>query len=74
VKLIINAIRRYNMLKALIKEKKKTQQELANELGVHQTLISQWCCGKSKPSLAEALKLSKILGVPLEKIAECVSK
>ena len=62
------------MLKELIKNKKMTQQEVADRLGVHQTLVSQWCCGKSKPSLIEALELSKLLEVTLEKIAECVKQ
>ncbi len=59
-------------LKELIKEKGKTQQQIADELGYHQTLVSQWCHGKTRPPLHAVVKLAKILEVSLETVVECV--
>ena len=59
-------------LKEIIKESGKTQQQIADEMGVHQTLVSQWSSKKTKLSLVDASKLSRIIGVSLERIADCV--
>jgi len=58
-------------LKALLKEKKVTQEALAKDLGVHQTLISQWCHGKSRPNIYQVNAMAKVIGVSLEEISEC---
>lgn len=62
------------MLKRLIKEKGKTQSEVAIHLGVHQTLISQWCHGKTRPSIFEVSKLATFLGVSIEEIVNCLQE
>jgi transcriptional regulator with XRE-family HTH domain len=59
-------------LKEIIKESGKTQQQIADEIGVHQTLVSQWSSKKTKLSLVDASKLARIIGVSLERIADCV--
>ena len=48
-----------------------TQKEMAEELGFHQTLISQWQKGKTKPSVSVVLELSKILNCSAEDILRC---
>ena len=62
------------MLKNLIKGKGLTQTDVAVKLGVHQTLVSQWCHGKSNPSIFDAEKLAALLGVSVEEIIRCVKK
>ena len=57
--------------KRLLKEAKVTQEELAEELGVHQTLVSLWCCGKGKPSIIQTVAIAKFLGVSVEEIIKC---
>ena len=59
-------------LKEIIKSSGKTQQQVADEMGVHQTLVSQWGNKKTKLSLVDAVKLAQILGATVEDIAECV--
>ena len=59
-------------LKEMIREAGKTQQQVADEMGVHQTLVSQWGNKKTKLSLVDAVKLAQILGATVEDIAECV--
>lgn len=60
-------------LKEIIKKSGKTQQQVADELGVHQTLVSQWSHKKTKLSAVDAAKLAKVLDVTLETIVECVA-
>ena len=61
-------------LKEIIKSSGKTQQQVADEMGVHQTLVSQWSSKKTKISLVDAVELARIIGVSVEKIADCVTE
>ena len=58
--------------KTLIKEKGETQITLAEKLGVHQTLISQWCCGKCLPNIHMIKKLAKALHTDYTVIIEAL--
>ena len=55
------------------RNKSLTQRQLADELGIKQTLISAWERGISKPDLGNLEKLCEILEVNLEEI-EFISK
>ena len=57
--------------KYLLKEKNVTQCVVAKKLGVHQTLISQWCVGKGKPTIEQAPVIAKELGVSVEDVIAC---
>lgn len=61
-------------LKQLIKERGLTQTRIAQLLGVHQTLISQWCCGKTTPTIRQVSSLSEFLKIPVEDIIKCFKK
>ena len=61
-------------LKRLLKEKNITQTELSKELGVHQTLISQWCHGKSKPNIYQTSAMAKYMNLSAEDIINCFEK
>ena len=60
------------ILKQLRKQKGLTQAQLANELHVHQTAVSQWECGRTYPDRETIIKLAAfyrvsadlLLGVP----------
>lgn len=58
--------RRYESLAAYLKATGKTQEQLAEAIGVRQGLISKYVRGAQTPRLAIALKLHKLTGVPLE--------
>jgi predicted transcriptional regulator len=58
-------------LAELIKEKGKTQMEVATFLGVSQALVSKWGSRQCQPSVAEIKGLSKFLCVSVDKILEC---
>lgn len=48
-------------LKALRKEKKLTQKEFAEMLGIKQNSYSDWETGKNEPNLENIIKIAKIL-------------
>ena len=51
------------VIKNLMEEKHLTQQTLADALGVNQTTVGQWLCGKKKPSYDSILLLYQIYQV-----------
>lgn len=55
-----------NRLKELRKEKKITQLELANMLGVTFSTISAWEVGKAQPSYDILIKLATYFGVTVD--------
>ena len=57
--------------KTLLKSKKVTQNDMASQLGVHQTLISQWCQGKGKPSIVQVPAIAKLLGITADAVIAC---
>lgn len=53
-------------LKTLRKEKKLTQKELAEQIGISQKSYSHWESGKNEPSLENLIKLADLLEVSLD--------
>ena len=58
-------------LKDLMRKAGITQSQLADELGFHQTLISQWQIGKTKPSITVLSKMAKLLKVKVDVLVKC---
>ncbi len=50
------------------KEKGLTQEQLAEMLGCQKSSVSNWENGYSTPKLADAFKLSEILGYDVEQL------
>lgn len=53
-------------LKRLRKEKKLTQKELAEQIGISQKSYSHWETGKNEPSLENLIKLVDLLEVSID--------
>ncbi|MFS9152402.1 helix-turn-helix transcriptional regulator [Streptococcus infantis] len=53
-------------LKTLRKEKKLTQKELAEQIGIKQNSYSDWETGKNEPSLENLIKLADLFEVSLD--------
>ena len=53
-------------LKAIRKERKKTQKEIATELQVSQALVSAWELGVNKPDIDNLFKLARYYQVSLD--------
>lgn len=57
-------------LAGLLKEKRLSQAELAEQIGVSQGLVSRWALGKNNPDIYQALALAKALKVSLDWLAD----
>ena len=57
--------------KELLKEKDCTASRLSRAIGVAHQTVSLWKNGKSVPSIDNALKIAKVLNVPVDTVAEC---
>lgn len=53
-------------LREFRKEKKLTQKELAEQIGIKQNSYSDWETGKNEPSLENLVKLADLFEVPLD--------
>lgn len=62
-------MREKNKFKDLMKSKGVTQMELAAKLGVDQTLVSQWCNGKTRMDVERAVHVAKLLECDLNEVA-----
>lgn len=60
------------LLKVLRVLARKTQAEVAFEVGVSQVTISKWESGKFKPSASSRAKLAAAYGVTVAEINEAV--
>lgn len=61
-------------LKAIRKERKKTQKEIATELQVSQALISAWELGVNKPDIENLFKLARYYQVSLDYLVSFTPK
>lgn len=59
------------MLKQLLKSQNKTQKDIACNLNVTQSLVSQWCTGKCQPNISQLRPLCRILKVDIYTIIDC---
>jgi transcriptional regulator with XRE-family HTH domain len=57
-------------IRARLKRQKKSQNQLATELGISKAHLSQILSGKRRPSLPLALLLEEKTGVPARDFAE----
>lgn len=58
----------YNRIKAVLAEKKKTNKELALNLGVEPQTVSRWCTNQSQPSIETLYEISKALRVDIREL------
>lgn len=61
-------------LKAIRKERKKTQKEIATELQVSQALVSAWELGINKPDIDNLFKLARYYQVSLDYLVSFTPK
>lgn len=60
-------------MRELLKNKKITQIELAEQIGVSQQTISKWINKVIRPKYEELIKLSKILSISVEDLIKFFS-
>ena len=57
-------------IKAYIELSPYSREEIKKYMGISENTISAWCSGKSRPTLNDAFKLSRRLGVTVEDLYE----
>ncbi|WP_274570652.1 helix-turn-helix domain-containing protein [Neisseria leonii] len=59
-----------NRIKLARKTAKRSQQWLADEIGVHQTSVTQWETGKTDPTTENLSRIAQVLDVSFEWLAK----
>ena len=59
-----------NNLHKLLKERKMSQRQLADEIGVNINSMSKWMNGYMQPSSYSVYKAAMVLGVTMERLME----
>ena len=57
-----------NRIKVVLVEKKRTNNWLAEQLGVNPSTVSKWCTNSSQPDLNSLLKISDLLEVDIKEL------
>jgi len=73
VKHILNKMS-INRLKIVLIEKEKTGKWLAQELGVDETTVSQWCTNARQPRLPTLLEIADVLDVDIKSLINSSKK
>ena len=58
----------YNRIKAVLAEKGKTNNSLANELNMNRTTISKWCRNEMQPRIETLFQIAKVLDVDVREL------
>ena len=53
----------YNRIKAVLAEQNKTNNWLADTLGMNRTTVSKWCRNEMQPRVETLFKIAKVLKV-----------
>jgi len=62
------AIKQINRLKIVLAEKGVKNKWLAENLGMDESTVSQWCTNRRQPSLETLLKVSRLLSVDIREL------
>ena len=61
-------------IRILLKQSKYKRMYIENELGITANTLSNWCTGKTYPTMDMAYKLADILEVDISQLYEKVEK
>lgn len=64
----INENPRYNRIKVVLVEQKRTNLWLAEQMKLNSTTISSWCSNRSQPSLEKLYKIAQLLQVSVSSL------
>lgn len=59
-----------NRIRVVLAEQQLTNRWLADKLGVTEITVSRWVTNKNQPSMAQFIKISKLLKVELTDLLE----
>lgn len=62
------ATKKYNRIKLVLKQKKRTGKWLAEQLGKNEVTVSRWCRNVQQPSLEALFEIAELLEVRPEEL------
>lgn len=62
------ATRKYNRIKRVLKQRKRTGKWLAEQLGKNEVTVSRWCRNVQQPSLETLFDIAELLEVRPEEL------
>ena len=62
------AAKKYNRIKRVLKQKKRTGKWLAEQLGKNEITVSRWCRNVQQPSLQTLFDIAELLEVRPEEL------
>jgi transcriptional regulator with XRE-family HTH domain len=58
----------FNRIKAVLAEKRKTNEWLAEELGMSTNTVSKWCTNNMQPTVERLFSIAKVLDVDVREL------
>ena len=57
-----------NRIKVVLAEKKRTNNWLAEQLGVDPATVSKWCTNSAQPNLENLMEIAKVLDIDVKEL------
>ena len=57
-----------NRIKVVLADKKRTNEWLAEQLGVDPATVSKWCTNSAQPNLENLMEIAKVLEVDVKEL------
>jgi DNA-binding XRE family transcriptional regulator len=57
-----------NRIKAVLAEKEKTNNWLAQELGKNRTTVSKWCTNQMQPTMETLFEIAEVLDIDVREL------
>ncbi len=64
----------YNRIKAVLAEKGKTNNWLADQLGKNRTTVSRWCTNDMQPTMESLFTVAEVLDVDVKELLVSTKK
>jgi putative transcriptional regulator len=64
----------YNRIKAVLAEKGKSNNWLADQLEVNRTTVSRWCTNDMQPTMESLFQIAKVLDVDVSELLVSTKK
>ncbi len=58
----------FNRIKAVLAEKRRTNEWLAEELGMSTNTVSKWCTNNMQPTVERLFSIAKVLDVDVREL------
>lgn len=64
----------YNRIKAVLAERGKSNNWLADELGKNRTTVSRWCTNEMQPTMESLFQIAEVLDIDVRELLVSTKK